>query len=212
MKRDTYLSIDMDFWYKYRGFTQAVKFFNSLDQLKIKPIVVKYHHELTKHVNETPNISRLVNMDFHSDIADIEICDNENFNEGTWINYVRMQENSEYVWRYPMNTCLGYFTGYCHGAERNNPFNKSEQGKFHWDRVLKVRGPIEPWEFNRIAAVGICMSPNWTHNKNEFFADFLMAKGYLNKTDRKLMINGCNDYSSKHEAKEFSELNKKLLY
>jgi len=212
MKRDTYLSIDMDFWCKYQGFSKVINFFNSLDNVKIKPVVVKYHHELTKYVNATPNISRLINMDYHSDIADVIKCDKHNFNEGTWVNYVRLEENSEYVWRYPMNKCIGYNTGYCHGDQHSNPFNKAHQNKYHWNRVLKTYGPVEPWELNRIAAIGICMSPNWTYSKNEYFANLLRHKGYVNNHEYEILMDGFSDNLKTHEAKEFSKLNKKLLY
>lgn len=208
MKRDTYLSIDMDFWCKYTGFAKVTEFFNTLDKVKIKPVVVKYHHELTKYINEMPNISRLINMDYHSDIADLVDCDKESFNEGTWVNYVRMQENAEYVWRYPLNTCLGYLTGYCHGNARYNPFNKTEQGKYHWNRVLKVHGPIEAWELNRIAGIGICMSPNWTNTKHEYFCNLLMAKGYITKEEHQELMSRKNESLKRHEEKEFSKLNK----
>lgn len=210
MIRDTYLSIDMDFWWKTRVFTKVSKFFDKLHSYRIIPTVVQYHHELTDIVSSTKGITRLINMDYHSDIADVSICNQDDFNEGTWINYVRLTENAEYVWYYPSAQCVRYDTGYCHGDIHANPFNKNEQYKYNWNRVLKKHGEIPEWEFNRIAAVGICMSPNWTHSKHSYFTYLMKKYEYISDTQIEHFCKS-SDPDLINE-REYNKLDKKFLY
>lgn len=211
MTRDTYLSIDMDFWCKYRGFDKVTDFFNLLKTINIKPTVVKYHHELVIDINKTKNVSRLINMDYHSDIADITICDANSFNEGTWVNYVRMNDNAEYIWRYPMNKCVSYDEGYCHLHPNHNPFNKHNQNKYHWTKVTRKHGSITHEELNRVRAVGICLSPNWTHTKHEYFVRLLNAHGYLNNSMMEKLMK-FDKYESLKERQVYLQINENFLY
>lgn len=210
MIKDTYLSIDMDFWCKTRGFEKVVKFFDRLKSNNIIPTVVKYHHELAIHASSISGITRLINMDYHSDIADVSVCSQSDFNEGTWVNYVRLDSNDEYVWYYPSTQCVNYDTGYCHAHAKMNPFTKKQQSKYHWNRVLKTHGEIPDWEFDRIASVGICMSPNWTHTKHLYFMYLLKHHGYLTNDMLEHMVR-IDDPESVNEI-EYNKLNKKFLY
>ena len=164
MKRDTYLSIDLDYWKESNTTTGMVNFLKKVKQINPKPVVVKSHNELIHHVHDTKGVNRVVNVDYHSDITDLSNSSHlkKHFNEGTWINYINLKENSEYVWHYPHKDSCTDFTGYCH--QNHNPFNKhsSIHDDFSWECVKKRKGLPSDAELARVKDVGICISPNWT--------------------------------------------------
>lgn len=214
--KDTYLSIDMDFWCKHFGIEHTTAFFNKISALNIKPVVVKYHHELAKYASCDNGLTRLLNMDYHSDIADIKECTLDAFNEGTWVNYVRMSENNEFVWYYPLKQCVGYRTGYCHTNIRNNPFNDNNQGKYNWKSVTCIHGEVPDNELDRVSKIGICLSPDWiTDVQKTNFVALLDSFGYVDERT-KLRLKKAIMHESMHESmdehKEFTILNHKLLY
>lgn len=151
-------------------------------------------------------------MDYHSDIADIKECTLDEFNEGTWVNYVRMSENNEFVWYYPLKQCMGYRTGYCHTNIRNNPFNANNQGKYNWKSVTCIHGEVPDNELDRVSKIGICLSPDWiTDVQKTKFVALLDSFGYVDERT-KLRLKQAIMHESMDEHKEFTILKHKLLY
>lgn len=210
--KDTYLSIDMDFWCKHFGIEHTTAFFNKISALNIKPVVVKYHHELTKYASGNNGLTRLLNMDYHSDVADIKQCTLDTFNEGTWVNYVRMGENKEFVWYHPLKQCMGYRTGYCHTNIRNNPFSATNQGKYNWKSITSIHGEVPDHELERVSKIGICLSPDWiTDVQKTNFVALLDSFGYIDEKT-KPRLEQAMMHESMDERKEFTILKQKLLY
>jgi hypothetical protein len=208
--KDTYLSIDMDFWSQCNNYKKVNKFMRSLSSTGIKPVVVKYHHEIVKHINGMEGVNRVLNMDYHSDIADISECTERGFNEGTWGNYIKLYENHEFVWYYPMKKCVSMTTGYCHCGS-DNPFDKKCQGLFNWTRILKTYGEVPEHEFSRLAGIGICLSPNWNRQEHVlYFVQLLIELGYVDTKIVERLLESTDE--SLEEIEEFRLLNKKFLY
>ena len=91
----------------------------------------------------------------------------------------------------------------------NNPFHIKNQGKYKWNRVLHVRGEVQDYEFDRLAGIGICLSPNWINETQKHkFLELMTSHNYL---DEKTRIR-FNSTDSLCEKKEFDKLNKKFLY
>jgi hypothetical protein len=208
--KDTYLSLDMDFWSQCNNYKKVNKFMRSLASTGIKPVVVKYHHEIVKHINGMEGVNRVLNMDYHSDIADISECTEREFNEGTWGNYIKLHENHEFVWYYPMTKCVRMTTGYCHTSVYN-PFDKKRQGLYNWNRILKTYGEVPEHEFSRLAGIGICLSPNWNRQAHVlYFVQLLIELGYVDTKIVERLLESTDE--SMEEIEEFRLLNKKFLY
>jgi len=148
-----YLSIDLDYWKAERTPGAATRFFKKLYQKFNRQIMVAfYHHHLVSHVNSV-GIDTVINLDSHSDLSDNRL--NMALEEGNWVNFVNCREHGTYVWRYPRDSCLTRHTGYCHLD--NRPIEKVRSG---WAHVKIKRGLARiPWD--KIAAVGVCLSPEW---------------------------------------------------
>lgn len=155
-KRDVYLSIDLDYWCRWSNDWHARLFFKRVWALGLKITVALHHHHLLRSINRVArDLQRVINVDFHSDISDENEYRELEFNEGTWANFVKNQERMTFEWRYPGEECLDENRGYCHWCE--NPF---EENCTRWRRVVKRQGVARiPWQ--RIRAVGVCLSPSW---------------------------------------------------
>jgi len=151
----TYLSIDLDYW-RYRKDPQpCTTFFQQVWGLQLPIYVVMYHHHLLPHIN-AHDCDILINVDYHSDLADLEPGRILDFNEGTWANFVDWRCVGRFIWRYPASECLSGGTGYCHS--NHNPF--LERGVASWKCVQKRVGLWGiPWK--HITAVGVSVSPDW---------------------------------------------------
>lgn len=210
MIKDTYLSIDMDFWSHTYNYTNLKKFMKKVQDTGIKPVVVKYHHELVKHISGMEGVTRILNMDYHADIADISVCREHEFNEGTWGNYIRLTNNDEFVWHYPLKSCVSMETGYCHGGS-DNPFHKRNQGLYNWNHITKKYGVVPEIEFSRVGGIGICLSPNWNKRCNVlYYVDLLTELGFIDSKLAERLLSPTNE--SLKEKQEFRQLNKKFLY
>lgn len=164
----TYLSIDLDYWtfidsktLDYQPFIDCDEFFAKVLKLKLPITYVRHHHVLLRAINSVPDLDCVVNVDYHSDLADINLdCEkNAELNPGTWGNFIYCRSHGTFQWNYPFDKCKGDFTGYCHSIEENNPFkNSSHSG---WARAEHTHGIKEiPWK--TIVGVGVCLSPNYT--------------------------------------------------
>jgi len=150
-----YLSIDLDYWRRQETPLSCAGFFRRVWSLGLPIYVAMYHHHLLPHINGN-DCDVLINVDYHSDLADLEKGRVVEFNEGTWGNFIDWRYKGTFIWRYPLPECLHTGVGYCH--EEQNPFVDPRVAR--WERTKERLGLYGiPWQ--NIAAVGVCLSPDW---------------------------------------------------
>ena len=159
----TYLSIDLDFWNR-RPLSECEKILTKVqsiaDRKGIKIKIVEEHHDLIDDINKT-NCQRVINIDYHSDIANLNVPDGYKLelNCGTWANFLKGHENKEYIWVHPagMRLC----DGYCHYpvTNRYNPFLHPEIAK--WKSCTRIAATQRdfPWDLlYGVDGIGFCTS------------------------------------------------------
>ena len=150
-----YLSIDLDYWRRQRAPNTCTAFFQEVWKLGLPIYVAMYHHHLLPHIN-AQDCDTLVNVDYHSDLVDLDPGRILDFQEGTWGNFVDWRHRGTFIWRYPFPECLHIGAGYCH--DTRNPFEDPTAAR--WQRTQKRRG-LYGVPLQRVKAVGVCLSPNW---------------------------------------------------
>ena len=167
MNIPSYLTIDIDYWYKN---TFPVKFLERIKELNVPIAVAVHHHELLPHMNRFKHCRRLINIDYHADV-----CGNPDNNIelecGTWGNFVdwRIQEDTAFTWCYPTNECVVGKTNeegcWCDINPDENPFFRHNPRKLcGWDKVSRRRLPVlKREELHNIIAIGICLSPDYLY-------------------------------------------------
>lgn len=157
-----YLSIDIDYWSvpgcnRGQMISYLRKSISSTDNVK----AFLMHHEMLGHVNSS-GADTLYNVDYHSDLADIVkgVKKDKDFNEGTWVNYVKFSENGFFRWYYPEWDCfMEDGMGRCEGEY--DPFVKDSYSVCGWAETShRYRRIPDPRSMN-IVGVGICISPDW---------------------------------------------------
>ncbi len=151
MSRDTYLSIDLDYWNK-APFDPAL--LDAVFALGVKPRVTLDHHDLLPHADAHAELTRLVNIDYHSDLLSAP----EPLHIGNWVNYVSWRARAEYLWVLPRLNDYHLRWGYCHVGE--NPFTDTPR-LTGWLAADKREGYDLDELLPRVAAVGVCISPNY---------------------------------------------------
>ena len=158
-----YLSIDLDYW---NGRKFPEQYFDDVLSLEKPTIVVQQHHYLLEHVKKhQKEFDTLVNIDWHSDIAD-RIDGKRKFSKqcplncGTWLNYIN-GKNKRYIWSYPDKVCVSgeWQSGYCHIKDRN-PFTYENHYEICRWSVIEQRYRWFP-SLDDVIAVGISISPGW---------------------------------------------------
>jgi len=154
MKRDTYLSLDLDYWRKAKNAKGVESFFYNLFQLKREFFLVKSHDQLLGDINSS-QCSSLINVDFHSDVAEDNVDGKPlRLNEGTWVNFVTWKTTGSFLWLHPPKMVLR--RGYCHAFR--NPFHATTVSGW---KGIKKEGGVDQIPWDRIRAVGISISPAW---------------------------------------------------
>ena len=188
--KKTFLSVDLDFWCLHKKRTESFEHLMfKLFKLGVPINCVMYHHEMLSLVNEQP-IDKLINIDYHSDFADIDNnrLTKEYFNEGTWINFVEESNKSEFLWIYPQKSCTLTTEGACY--ENYDPFVvcsedaiKLTQWKSSKKRI-STKNILNDDELSCVTSVGISISPDW--NTKEFCVaslKFLKSFGVISKEE-----------------------------
>jgi len=155
-----YLSIDLDFW--ENEFPQ--KYFEKVMRISAPKRLVISHEELLPHVNQN-HFDTLVNVDFHSDLADLDNGCKPKLNDGTWGNHVQGSHKKKFVWSCPdKNRCYEHGFGTCHGL--CNPFALAYR-KYSLDYCGWAKVSLrEKWlPVANVVAVGIALSPDYTPSK-----------------------------------------------
>jgi len=167
---DIYLSIDLDYWrYLTNPNESSFDLLNVLSSINIDTTVVNSHEKLLASVNNS-KCTTLINVDFHSDLAD----DNPEleFNEGTWVNFVKWQTIGNYIWMYPNHfQCVENQGGLCH-CENFDPFVDKYCGWKNVERRLGYIDIFNEYILNNIKAIGITTSYDWLGDE-QFNASYL---------------------------------------
>ena len=98
---NTYLSIDIDYWGAYPGGRKKslYSFMQRIDVLNVPIKVVVSHEEILRHLNKY-KIKKLINIDYHSDIANEDT--RIELNDGTWANFYEHKKETNFIWHHPM--------------------------------------------------------------------------------------------------------------
>lgn len=160
MKRDIYLSIDLDYWRYDESPDHCREFFKQVFALRLPLYTVMTHHHLLLDVEAAgvlENCREVWNVDWHSDLC--EEAAGTTLNEGTWGALISWRHLGTFVWRYPRAACIKNqrgITGYCHVGD--NPF--TDRNATAWKKTILRKGTKGiPWR--RIQRIGLCLSPNW---------------------------------------------------
>lgn len=187
----TYLSIDVDYWRDHTAwiaFQDMDRFFQRVINLKVPMLVVEDHHKILKDINRR-KFDTLVNMDYHSDLTSYIDRDNGvyeyhktspdsrvkgNLNCGTWVNFVKRRETSEYLWIYPKDICL-ISDGRC---EDIDIFWNEPASEFHnWGKITCQKGWSKYIPWGTVKAVGIALSSPWLYEELEgYFIEGIYPK------------------------------------
>lgn len=156
--RDTYLSVDLDFFVAL-GKTRGLELFaDIMFQRSLGGIIVPAHHKILKDVNES-GCTNLINIDYHSDFGDQEPGMPIPLNCGTWVNKVKWRNKGTYTWIYPHKSCTVKDAGAC--WVYRDPFKHKEYGS-GWAKTrsrLYTSYKQIPW--GRLKRIAFSASPDW---------------------------------------------------
>lgn len=157
-----YLSIDLDFWNR-RNFPE--EYLNHLMATGIPVTVASQHHHLVPHIRQF-DFDTLINLDYHSDVADREEGMRGKFSRqvglqcGTWVNHIPGKDK-HYIWSYPFASCFNG-AGTCH--DFYNPFIDDNSEKIcGWTKVSH-RLLWYP-RYCDVVAAGIAISKGWSDDR-----------------------------------------------
>ena len=156
-----YLSIDLDFW---NNFDFPRTYLNRLVATGLPITVVSQHHHLVSHIRQFDrSFDTLINLDYHSDLADREEGIRQFSRQvplacGTWVNHIQ-GKGRHYIWSYPQCQCYYHGSGICH--ESHNPFTaENPEEVCGWSKVSH-RLLWYP-RLCDVVAIGIAVSKGWS--------------------------------------------------
>lgn len=160
MKRDIYLSVDLDYWYSKKETGDGLGFIKKLYALDRPITVFTEHHLILKHI--TKQYRKVYNVDFHSDISEMAW---RWPNCGTWANFVLGRDKAEFEWRYPnKEVCIAKGHGLCHTDHEDgndyDPFAHKEL--WTWKTIKRKCGLIDI-ELDRVDKISLVLSPAWSY-------------------------------------------------
>lgn len=170
MTRDTYLSVDLDYWNK-ASFDPWL--LDALFTSGIPLTVTLDHHDMLAHVNAFPKLTRLENVDYHSDF----IGTDEPLHIGNWVNHVAWRGVAHYEWVVPRMVDYHLRLGHHHTGA--NPFTdplritgwKSADKREGYDRNV----------LDRVAAAGVCVSPDYLDEGSDAHAAFARLMAWVRR-------------------------------
>lgn len=185
MTRDTYLSVDLDYW------TARPEDFGGIDSADVAAsdflrrvrawspsvILCADHDQFVPHVNgvfPTP-IRRVINIDYHSDLPDWGAATPfPELNEGTWGLYVSMPHTKAFEWRsatkdrMPERRCCSNPSD-----PATDPFITEGLTPYH---AVEHRTGTQGIPWGQIAAAGVCISPAWWGSATLLEGDICMPR------------------------------------
>lgn len=157
----TFLSVDIDFWniliYKENlllSFLDKLQMFSKSNNIQIS--AVTNHQQMLDPVNKS-GCNKLVNIDFHSDLADTSV---DELNCGTWVSYVKWRDKGHYHWVRSNHA----FCGDCNGSapifQDNNRKIRNSLKKTGWNNVTHEENKeTDRYIDETIRQICICCSP-----------------------------------------------------
>ena len=176
----TYLSVDIDYWSKADHRLACSQFIRRVLRLGVPTLVVSSHEAMLGDVDRS-GCRRIEHVDYHSDVADYpEMQDSQfaegvrykrglNFEDGTWLSFVRWRKRGELLWRFPERKCYddGDGWGTCHSVR--NPFEEDCSGWAKIDLRKGLRGIL----WHDVSRVGIAISYDYWGHKGGAYAGVL---------------------------------------
>lgn len=156
--KDTYLSIDLDYWNNVTP--TMIRFLKQVMKLEVPVLLCKSHEQMLRNVNSS-GAKVLVNVDYHADL-----CEDDPNNKppkiecGTWVNAVKWRKSGCFVWVCPNKSkCYASGEGRCDSSRdpETDPFKNKNNG---WKKT-KVRTGLKNVNLSRVKAVGIAVSPDY---------------------------------------------------
>ena len=155
----TYLSIDMDYWFRNdnEDFDSMYKILDFVSTIDNKTIVQE-HHEILSHINEH-NPDHIIHVDYHQDIAfPYSRYDRMYLNCGTFYYFVEGRQEKTFKWFYPdYYTCILDHGGLC-VDHWHKPFSK--KNRIFKDQTMKCGVPTMK-ELSTVSAIGISLSQDY---------------------------------------------------
>lgn len=174
--KDTYLSIDLDYWNKasFDPWLLDAVFASGL------PCVVTLdHHDILPHANARAGMRRLLNIDYHSDF----IGTDEPLHIGNWVNHVAWRADAEYTWIVPRMVDYHLRLGHHHTGK--NPFT-DPAGIAGWRAAGKCEG-YDKDILDTVAAFAVCVSPDYLDHGSDATAALTTLLGHLRRTGAPLV-------------------------
>ena len=190
-----YLSIDIDYWINEDRSMKS--FLRKALALKVPSTVVVSHEKLIPHINSS-KAKTVINVDYHSDLADLQVKQSKIANEldeGTWGNFVKFKEDGTFIWIYPEKECWKNLHGERgHGRcdWEKSPFSRKSLEICGWRSVRRRKNRLlTKKEWDKVSRVGISMSTDWIDNylaaesmKIIYDYDMLPENVYLDVTEQ----------------------------
>jgi len=166
-----HLTIDLDYFDTkcYLMVDEGMEFLERVFEM-FSPSIFKNHHEILPYINCT-KYDRIINVDFHSDIADEPVKD---LNCGTWANFYKYKEDAVFEWRCPnRKICLEDGYGRCDSDSFScKSLDRSNLGY----KKVYIREGIDRISYNKIKDTSIVLSPEYTEGNLQ---EWLLEKGYI---------------------------------
>ena len=160
----SYLSIDLDYWYRNRTENGSIKFFRKVFDLGLPIKLATSHEELLPHINKH-KADILYNVDTHADLfgkQDKAAMDNfklrNNPIDGSWGAFVNWRETGCFWWMYSRTIDAGICWP---DPGEYDPFIDGYSG---WKETKRTKG-YQDIKWDSITAVGVAISPDYsTHH------------------------------------------------
>lgn len=176
MTRDTYLSIDLDYWNK-AGFDPWL--LDAVFASDLPRIVTLDHHDILPHANGFAGLTRLENIDYHSDFVGTD----EPLHIGNWVNHVVWRDRAHYEWIVPRMADYHLRLGHHHTGR--NPFT-DPAGIAGWNSAGKREG-YDKDILDTVAAFAVCVSPDYLDRGSDATAALATLLGHLKTTGTPLV-------------------------
>jgi hypothetical protein len=157
-----YLSIDLDYWCDHDDDRHMRDVVGRARSLRVPTLVVSSHEMLISDIESRP-CRRLVNIDYHDDLAVPAV----RHDCGSWVGAIAWRQDGEYEWMHP-HTKQYTYRGRCDHDPRL--WWKRHCRRTGWNVVRKQKG-LRGIDWRNVHAVGIATS--W-----EYLGGYTILKHY----------------------------------
>jgi len=180
MKRDTFLSIDIDYW-NHLPYPNCVggmvRYLNELAHLckeqRIKLTCVMNHQQMLPKVNAS-KARKLVNLDTHSDMADPSV---ECLDCGSWVGFVSWRREGHFHWIHAEAMDIGECSGNVRGVPMFRAPGPAYSSNTDWEKITHAR-KLAPPNLNQllptVREVCVCSSPDFA--EKDLYRMFMVWK------------------------------------